>query len=232
MSNANTIIKENDFDALREKIETLDLLRLMRITKKSINKSRAACFHLIFEYSVKFANRKDCDYQKEYLNPILLQGANNNALYVLEAIVQSPYFDKNKINLYEYFSGYNLHERITLFLKKHFDLSNIDIEPYQCIIRQIKEKDGKLITKNKKNINSFINVWGFDAEDFLLACFEYKKERESYFNKIYDFKIHGLSSFLDIYVESNNIHKFKSLFSKEDEEKYKRNIIKYKIKDF
>ena len=33
MSNANTIIKENDFDALREKIETLDLLRLMRITK-------------------------------------------------------------------------------------------------------------------------------------------------------------------------------------------------------
>lgn len=232
MSNANTIIKENNFKALKEKIETLDLLRLMRITKKSINKSRAACFHLIFEYSVKFANKKDCDYQKEYLNPILLQAANNNALYVLEAIVQSPYFDKNNIDLTEYFSGYNLHERITLFLKKHFDLSKIDIEHYHSIIRQIRYEDGKLITKNKKNINSLISVWGFDTDTFLSASLEYKKERESYFNKTYDFRISGLLSFLEIYVEKNEIYKFKSLFSKKDEEEYKRNIIKYKINDF
>lgn len=232
MSNANIIIKNNDFKALKEKIEILDLVKLMRITKKSIHKSRAECFKIIFEHSVKFANNKELDYQQEYLNPVLLQGANNNTLYVLEAIIKSPYFDKNKIDLIPYFIGQNLHQRITLYLKKHFNLAKIDIEHNNSIISQIQISDGKLTTKNKKNINSLISIWGFDVEDFLLCCFEYKKERESYFNKQYTFKIHGLLDFLHIYVDHNEIHKFKSLFSEQDLKEYKKNIIKYKIKDF
>lgn len=37
MSNATKIIKANDLKALAEKIETLDVTKLMRITKKALN---------------------------------------------------------------------------------------------------------------------------------------------------------------------------------------------------
>lgn len=231
MSNANKIIKENDFEALKEKIKTLDIVKLMRITKKAINKSRPACFHLILEYSIKFANKKGYNYQEEYLNPVFMQGANNNALYVLENIIKSPYFDNNKIDLSEYFESYNLHERITYFLKDNFDLSKLNIEHYESIIKQIREKNGKLIPKNKKNIDSLINICGFDTEDFLSFMFEYKKEREQYFTS-YKFSQQGLLSFLENYIEYNKIHKFKEFFSEEDKIKYEKNIIKYKMSDF
>lgn len=44
--------------------------------------------------------------------------------------------------------------------------------------------------------------------------------------------MHGLLDFLYIYVDHNKIYKFESLLPEQDLKEYKKNIIKYKIKDF
>jgi hypothetical protein len=231
MSNANKIIFENDLNELELKIMDLNLLKLMRITKKAIYKSRPICFHFILKYSKKFENRED--YQKEYLNPILILGCYNNSLYVLETIFKLKSFNKDNFDASIYFNSYDLYERITLFLKHNLYLKNININTTKAIFNQIKINDyNKIITKNNNNIKHLIDIFKFNERNFFYFLTEKKERYENQFDNHDIIYFKGLFSFLEIYVDYIEIYKYEKFFTIEDQKIYRKKIIEHNVKNF
>lgn len=229
MSNATQIIKNNDLIALYDKIQNLDMLRLMRITKKSINLSRKDCFVLIFNYSKKFSNDKN--YSEEYLVKVFEQAFNSNALYAMYTVFNDPKFNIEDCNLKYILENLNLNERTLKFLIDNVkDFSKINVNNSNIIYNLISRKDG-LSTKNKKIIKLLTNNFGFNLKDFH-DFLSQRKQDCSKFTSIYSFSCCNLFDFLKNITDKRNLKIFEDFFTKEDFENYKLYCLKETIKNF
>ena len=231
MSNATKIIKANDLEALSEKIKDLDIVRLMRITKKSINLSRRDCFYLIIEHSKKFLNNEN--YHKEYIQHVLKQATDCNSLYAIEYIFKQPYFDLNQINFKPILESYYLKTRVAEFYIKNIpNLKSQNIDNYSIILKNIENHEG-FLSKNIKLVKVIKDYFGFDFYEFERNLHKNKNKYDKYMIQAgLTFSVRNLLSFSQTFLLFEETEILSKYFTEEDKEKFELYRIQNKIEQF
>ena len=233
MSNATKIIKANDLIALAEKIETLDLLCLMRITKKSLGLCRKDCFHLIYQYSKKFIN--DPLYYKDYLLNVFNYAGSNNNLFVLELLLSDKDnnidIDDKTFNQIIQFN--DVHYRILKFLLENKKINDYNFYLTLCKIMLNNYKNS--VEVMDKKIKLLTQYMSFDSKKFLLVL-----KRNQLYRRVEQYnpkrEYYNLFSFLKKYDNEKwfltRYSFFEPYMNEHEQNSYIQHCLKEKISEF
>jgi hypothetical protein len=229
MSNANKIIKENDLVQLLEKIETLDLGCLMRITNKGVYKCRKKSFLFMYEYSKKFSN--DPQYVSLYIMGVLKHAASNNFLYVLELLINDKDFILTKNHIEELAKNSTHHYRIFNYFINNYSLSKCIY--YEAIsMNLLREKD----KVDNKKMELIMNSFTFNSNEFLeylISSQSYQRSNTTYYDYL------SFLDFLKKYDEEKiflkNTFPFESFMINSEKDEFKKyliEVVQEKIDEF